>query len=206
MLFRSVEFELYKVGNQLMMENDGDYTPPEIVLGGDLKRSVEKGGELTVCSAKAFDVLGFETTLSVSVRSGNEYILRNASCDTEHTVVLPEYGEYFVEYRAEDENYNINNYTLVVNVRDNVPPTIKVDTEERVVYAGSSVSVPKAAVTDDVSVDRTYVFVIDTRNDMKDITGQSSFVPEEKGTYIIRYVAIDTAGNYAVVDAVVRAV
>ncbi len=201
-----VEFELYKVGNQLMMENDGDYTPPEIVLGGDLKRSVEKGGELTVCSAKAFDVLGFETTLSVSVRSGNEYILRNASCDTEHTVVLPEYGEYFVEYRAEDENYNVNNYTLVVNVRDNVPPTIKVDTEERVVYAGSSVSVPKAAVTDDVSVDRTYVFVIDTRNDMKDITGQSSFVPEEKGTYIIRYVAIDTAGNYAVVDAVVRAV
>lgn len=198
-------FDIYRIGNQLMMENDGDYTPPVIVTESEMLRQLRRGETFTVVRAKAFDVLGFETTLSVSVRSANGAILTDASCDEEHTVVLDEYGEYFVVYSASDENYNYNNYTLVVNVRDDTPPEIKVDTAERTVAVGKAFSIKKAQVSDDVRLAESYVFVIDTANNMTNVTDKGSYTPEKKGIYTVRYVAKDGAGNIGIVDVIVKA-
>lgn len=198
-------FDLYRVGNQLMMENDGDYTRPVVVTDGEMRRQVRRGETFTVVKAKAFDVLGFETTVSVSVRGENGALLTDASCDEEHTLTFDEYGEYFVVYSAADENYNVYNYTLVVNVRDDTPPEIKVDTAERTVRVGSSVAINPATVTDDVKLAQTYVFVIDTDNNMINVTDQSTFTPTKKGVYTIRYVAKDEAGNIGYVDVIVKA-
>ncbi len=199
------ELRLYRLGNQLLMENDGDYTPPVIVAEGEMQRSVRRGDTLTVARAKAYDVLGFETELSVSVRSGDRTLLTDAPCDVTHELTLDEYGEYFVTYTATDENYNVNNYSLVVNVRDDVPPEIKADATERVVRVGDVVEIAAAEITDDVQVDRTYIFVIDTMSNMLDVTQTRAFVPVRKGVYTIRYVAFDTAGNMGITDVTVKA-
>lgn len=201
-----VNFNLYKVGNQLMMENDGDYTQPVVVLDGEVLRQVKKGGTLVVRKAKAFDVLGFDTTLAVSVRNNNyEMLLTDMPCDKEYTLTLDEYGEYFVEYVATDDNFNVFTYALVVNVRDDVPPTIEVDTTERVVYVGRAVKIETPKIEDDVELDLTYVFVIDPDNDMINMTGESSFTPTKRGVYTIRYVAIDMSGNIGFVDVKIKA-
>ena len=170
-----------------------------------MQRSARRGDTLTVARAKAYDVLGFETELSVSVRSGDRTLLTDAPCDVTHELTLDEYGEYFVTYTATDENYNVNNYSLVVNVRDDVPPEIKADATERVVRVGDTVEIAAAEITDDVQVDRTYIFVIDTMSNMLDVTQTRAFVPDRKGVYTIRYVAFDTAGNMGITDVTVKA-
>ena len=201
----AAQFQLYTVGNQQFMENDDDYTRPVVILESELQRSLERGGTLVVPRAKAYDVLGFDTEISVSVSCGDNVLLTGASCSETHSVKLDAYGEYNVLYRATDENGNVNNYLLVVNVRDNVPPQIEVDTKEKVIWAGESFKIPEANVTDDVAVEKTYVFVIDTSNNMIDVTGQKSFQTTVKGIYTLRYVAVDTAGNYRITDVVIKA-
>lgn len=198
------QINLYKLGNQLLMENDDDYTQPIIVTKGEVARSVKKGQSLTVLAAKAYDVLGFDTETTVSVTKDGKVILADVSADKEHTVTLNEYGEYTIVYSAADDNGNIARTTLVVNVRDDVPPTIAVDTTELVVYANTTVKLPKAVASDDVSVAKQYVFVIDEKNDMLNLTGQTEYTPTQKGIYTIRYIAVDSSGNYGIVDVVLK--
>lgn len=198
------QINLYKVGNQLLMENDNDYTQPIIVTDGEISRSVRKGQNLVVSAAKAYDVLGFETTTTVSVVKGGKVILANTSADKEYTVTLDEYGEYTIVYSAVDDNDNVANATLVVNVRDDVAPTIQVDRTELIVYANTAVKLPKATATDDVSVAKEYVFVIDCDNNMINVTGKEEYTPAKKGIYTIRYVAVDSSGNYGIVDVVLK--
>lgn len=198
------QINLYKVGNQLLMENDDDYTQPIIVTDGEISRSVKKGQTLVVRAAKAYDVLGFETTTTVSVVKDGNVILASTSADKEYTVTLDEYGEYTIVYRAADDNDNVANTTLVVNVRDDVAPTIQVDQTELVVYANTAVKLPKATVTDDVSVAKEYVFIIDCDNNMVNVSGKTEYTPTKKGIYTIRYVAVDSSGNYGIVDVVLK--
>lgn len=198
------QLQLYKIGNQLLMENDGDYTNPVIVTEGEIQRSVNKGEQLVITKAKAFDVLGFDTTVTVSVFKGTSYLLRDASASEEHTLTLSEYGEYNVIYSARDENNNLARHSMVVNVRDNVAPTIDVNDTEIVVRVGSEVKLPSASASDDVGVEKQFVFVIDTYNNMINVTGSTSYVPTLKGIYTIRYVAVDAAGNYAIKDVVLK--
>lgn len=198
------QINMYKFGNQLLMENDGDYTKPVIITEKEVERSATKGSQLLIPKAKAFDILGFETTITVSVTCNGETLLSKASADEEHVLTLDKYGEYSVEYSAFDDNYNKATSTFVVNVRDNVAPTIAVDQTEIVVYAGTEVKLPTVNVTDDVEIAKQYVFIIDVANDMINVTGKDSFTPTEKGIYIIRYVAIDTSNNYAICDVVVK--
>ena len=40
---------------------------------------------------------------------------------------------------------------------------------------------------------------------MIDVTGQKSFQTTVKGIYTLRYVAVDTAGNYRITDVVIKA-
>ena len=157
-----------------------------------------------VRAAKAYDVLGFETTTTVSVVKDGNVILASTSADKEYTVTLGEYGEYTIVYRAADDNDNVANTTLVVNVRDDVAPTIQVDQTELVVYANTAVKLPKATVTDDVSVAKEYVFIIDCDNNMVNVSGKTEYTPTKKGIYTIRYVAVDSSGNYGIVDVVLK--
>lgn len=198
------QLQLYKIGNQLLMENDGDYTSPVIVTESEIQRSVNKGEQLVISKAKAFDVLGFDTTVTVSVSKGASFLLRDVSASEEHTLTLDEYGEYNVIYSALDDNGNVARYSMVVNVRDNVAPTINVNDVEIVVRVGSKVELPSASVSDDVGVDKQFVFVIDTYNNMINVTGSTSYTPALKGIYTIRYVAVDAAGNYAIKDVVLK--
>lgn len=198
------QLNLYKLGNQLLMENDGDYTQPVIVTEEEISRSLSKGSLLVIPKAKAFDVLGFSTTISVSVLKNNTRILSDAAADVSHTVELNEYGEYTVIYKAYDDCDNPATLTLVVNVRDNEPPTIGIEQEELVVYVGTEVTIPVPIVVDDVSVDKQYVFVIDTLNNMINVTGETTYTPTKKGIYTIRYVAIDSSGNYGIKDLILK--
>lgn len=195
---------LYKVGNQLLMENDGDWTNPVIVTEYEIARTVSKGGQLVVPAAKAFDVLGFSTSISVTVTKGGTVLLANTSADIAHTLTLNEYGEYAIVYRAEDDNGNTAVSTLVVNVRDDVAPTITVEKEEIIVYLGTEVTLPVATITDDVAVETQYVFIIDSVNNMLNVTGETVYKPDKKGIYTIRYVAIDSSGNYGIKDVVLK--
>lgn len=198
------QINMYKFGNQLLMENDGDYTKPVIITEKEVERSAIKGSQLVIPKAKAFDILGFETTITVSVTRNGETLLSKASANEEHILTLDKYGEYSVEYSAFDDSYNKATSTFVVNVRDNVAPIITVDQTEIIVYVGTEVKLPTASVTDDVEVAKQYVFIIDVANDMINVTGKDSFTPTVKGIYTIRYVAIDTSNNYAIYDVVVK--
>lgn len=201
----AARFDLYTVGNQQFMENDDDYTRPVVILESELHRSLNKGDILSIPAAKAYDVLGFTTEITVSVTCGENVLLSNTSCNQSYSVKLDAYGEYNVLYRAEDDNGNVNNFLLVVNVRDNVPPQIELDTNEKVIWAGDSFDIAEARLSDDVEIDKAYVFVIDTSNNMINVTGQKSFTTTKKGIYILRYVAVDKAGNYRIVDVTIKA-
>ncbi len=197
---------LYRVGNQAMSARvREDVIAPVIILSADMSRTATLGQTVEIPAAQAHDILGFSSTIKVSVRKGTEIILKETNADVSHSFAASDYGEYYVTYTAEDDNKNSSSYTLAVTVRDNVPPVIDVDTKERVVNVGDKVTINKASVSDNMAGDIVLkVYLIDTSNYMRDITNQQQITVESSGIYTVRYFAMDSFGNSTIVDVLIK--
>ena len=220
--------KMLKIGNQnLGFRNDHkDHAAPIVLLSGDFHSEQDYGNAAIVPAAEAFDVLS-DATITVSVRSPKfAYIIRDADARVPHSFMLSEFGSYMVTYRATDAAGNNSvPFSRVIRVYDTIAPVITINGSLKSSYSlNASISIPKYTVTDNLGDyvldvflilpnDEERLLLIDENGevtsylDKHDPTYNDSFKvnsttfrAEQRGRYIMRFVAYDGDFNKAVVE------
>ena len=200
-------FNLYEIGNQLMSNIDGDYTVPAIVYDGELVRISDINSKVTIPGAKAIDILAFDTTLSIRVLSPDKKVIYTSSTGEGTEITIEQYGTYYIYYTGSDDVGNPLTQLKLITVLDDVAPSITLEKEiSASAKLNDTITLPNATATDNVSSSEnitTMIFYIDPNNVMKVVTSNKVKF-DVKGTYTIRYFAIDEAGNVAYYDVKVE--
>lgn len=197
---------LYQIGNQRLSSLELDATAPEVILDGELVRSVGIGETVTLPSAFASDVLSDVASFGVRVLDpeGN-VILSQENYAESVSFVASKYGDYNVIFQSSDSEGNTASFLMVVSVEDKEPPHIVLKGNcPKAAKANEAVKLPSASAEDGQGQAECFVFLIDPSDRMSDITTALSFVASQKGTYIIRYYAVDESGNSAFLDFTVE--
>lgn len=205
-VFRGVSgdscFRLYQIGNQRFSNLEEDVTAPVVILSDEMARSAKKGTTVTIPSAYSADVLSFGCSLALDVYSPDGILLFHSDDPAQASnFVAAQYGQYLVSFTATDKEGNTLADTMVVEVSDDVAPTIVLANEpQKTAKVGETVTLPSATANDNSEgAVELYVFLIDPLGQMSDVTS-GSFAPGQAGHYVIRYYAVDAAGNVAILD------
>lgn len=194
---------LYEIGNQIMSNVDDDYTMPSITLDGELVRQAKLNQTIVIPSARSYDVLDFETTASIRVVDPDGEVIYTSNTGEGTTITTSKYGTYYINYVAKDSKSNQMTLSRPVNVLDEGIPTISINGEFPFeAEVNKKVVLPEMIVSDDKSTVEnitTRIFIIDPEGVME-LLSSNSFTPKLAGRYIVRYFAIDEAGNMSFVD------
>lgn len=173
-----------------------------VILSDEMARSAKKGTTVTIPSAYSADVLSFGCSLALDVYSPDGILLFHSDDPAQASnFVAAQYGQYLVSFTATDKEGNTLADTMVVEVSDDVAPTIVLANEpQKTAKVGETVTLPSATANDNSEgAVELYVFLIDPLGQMSDVTS-GSFAPGQAGHYVIRYYAVDAAGNVAILD------
>ena len=201
-----------KIDAQMMQVLDKDKIVPRIALAGEYKTSYKINTEVDLYKALAGDVLQpsmKEFYLSVKNPKGKVIVdklnlLDDKNAEKKITVKLEEYGAYILSYTAVDCNGGKIYWSQNLNVQDDEKPIIKVkDKMQKEATVGKKVNVSTASATDNVDGEvQVFVFLENPEGAISILVGFSkdtySFVPNMTGTYIVKYVAFDSAQNMTV--------
>ena len=172
---------------------------------------------LNVVKARAFDLHSPVTACTVtvvapdgSIAYSGQTALSGVDAQGYYTVSLQSYGTYSVHYDVTDAFGNTARTTFRFSTTDNVPPEIQIGyTERKTFRVGELVTFGKAVATDDRGgTCKIDYFIVMPNGEIAPIffikVAESamtlSFRAEEAGTYLIRYFAVDEAGNVAIHD------
>ena len=221
-------FKMLKIGNQNLgyRSDHKDHAAPIVLLSGEFYSEQDYGNMAVVPAAEAFDVLS-DATITVSVRSPKfAYIIRDADARVPHTFELNEFGSYMVIYKATDSAGNSSApFSRTIRVYDTIAPVITITGSLKSTYSlNASVSIPKYTVTDNLDDyvldvflilpnDEERLLLVDENGevtsylDKQDPTYNNSFKvnsttfrAEQRGRYIMRFVAYDGDFNKTVVE------
>ena len=176
-----------------------DRTSPVISYFGDVPEGqYHIDNQVTLPAAIAYDVLNGKCEVFVKVTAPNgKVVLDRLSADTPRVFALSFYGKYTIEYITKDGGGREYITPYVISVVDEVPPTLTINGALQDTYTlGSTVSLPSATATDNVSNVVVYVTVISPDRKMTVKNHGDSYTFSEKGTYRIYYRVVDEAGNY----------
>jgi PKD repeat protein len=197
-----------KVNNQIITKIVADTIAPEVVFT-DFFGMYQKGSELTIAPAYALDVLDPEVrfTLTVTDRHGNAVYAKDGTKLTDadptvgYTIVLEEYGSYSFIYQAEDTAGRKARYPVAINVRDDVAPVLETaGGYVKTMKVGSTLTVAKATVTDNVDEKLEYTVFLKSPDGQIDVLHAEKAILSAKGVYTLTYMAIDFSGNIATVS------
>lgn len=199
----STTIRLYEIGNQIMSNIDDDYTVPSITLSSEIVRQAKINEEVIIPNAVSFDVLDDTTTISIRIVDPEGNVIYTSSDGTGTTITIDKYGTYYVNYSAKDSMGNPMTLSRPISVIDEVAPTISINGEFETSYSlNQRVKLPEIIVNDNYSSSEnieTRIYII-TPDSVTKIVNNNEFVASMEGRYIVRYFAIDEAGNISFVD------
>lgn len=201
---------LNAINGSTLNSDPRDYVGPRMSFVGDYGGEYEKGSEYVLPKAIISDVLDGKIDVELTVEAPDGSILTSVqgkklesykySVDEDISVVLNDFGVYFVTYYAVDSynnRLNFSSYTL--SVIDDVKPVIKLTSKlPTEVTVGTKVYIPTAEVTDDKdnALGCTVLIVLPTgRVEEFKWTNATGFVTGETGCYNVIYSARDSEGN-----------
>lgn len=200
-------FRLFEIGNQIMSNVDDDYTVPSITLNGELDRQAQINEEVIIPSAESYDVLGFKTKLSIKVTDPEGKTIYSSNDGNSTTLKLEKYGTYYVNYNASDERNNPMTYSRTITVLDDIAPTISLSGEiVKQVNLNDKVILPEFTVSDNITQEDNIAsgIILEGPDSSFMYLKSNEFVATVKGKYIVRYYAIDEAGNVVYKDYIVE--
>lgn len=201
------------VQNQLMSRNTTDDAEPLVYARRDIG-SAGIGTKDIIYAAVASDALSPVTkdNLTVTIRTpGGNYltakdgtVLNNAPADKDYEVEYSEYGVYVIRYIAKDASGNAGRQPYMVEIADDVAPTIKFkdgsdkETVQKI-KVGYKYKVKTYTVADNYSkTDKlTVVTYLYTADGVIINQNFEEFTITEAGDYEVYVYVIDEAGNYA---------
>ena len=206
-------YEITNINDQPVSNTSTDRIKPKIVLFGSYGGTAAVGSPVTVPKGLAGDVLDPEVTFSVSVTdpagkavtSSDGILLENVSPDREYVFTAEEYGQYQINYTAED-TFNAKPYTFgyAVTVEDREPPAVEFKSEfPAEIRKGEVIVIPDFTVSDNVTATENLVvnkYILTSGGVLVPLSSDSnSFRPTKEGVYQIRIVVTDEAGNVTLI-------
>ncbi len=209
------EVTLHKLFKQNLSNTKAENSVPQIKT--TMPSSVAKiNSVVTLNSAIALDMFSHVLTNSVTVKvlapngepiTSNEGVLldgTNSLANREYTFECDSYGVYAISYVATDQSGSRGVVSSIINVEDDVSPTIKLlDGYQNgcifTVGKGSTVKIAGYEVQDNFGADKvkTYVMVYDLYGAFVTLTDEGTFVANRVGTWQVVYTAFDEIGNYS---------
>lgn len=213
------QFQLWNINGQNFADGTSDdTTAPVLKLNGKVSGNFKYSDFITIPSASASDVLSDVdySSLKVTVvhvgingespvKDVNGLLLQDVSALNEYVIKLEELGEYKAYYTVRDSRKGVSPTTYlsfnsvmlskpVITLNSKLPTSIKV---------GETVKIPKYSVTynEDNENNLDYVIYIapSDRYQYVDMSN-GSFKTTEIGVYTIRYFALDSYGNYNILE------
>lgn len=202
---------LKKINNHLFKASyaDGnirkfsDGIAPKVVLNELLVWDASFGADVALPLAKAYDEFSSHMNVFVCVEASDGAVIYDYEPLTEGlSFKASSYGEYYVTYYAKDASGNWGKNANTVYVRDVTAPELNCSAPATTsCKVGATLSFAKATATDNLDgTVKTYVFILDTRAKLNDITESGKYTFNRAGKYVLRYCAIDDYGNVAFKD------
>lgn len=161
--------------------------------------------------AAAYDVLGDETTLSMTVQDpagdivkdveGKE--LNEVDGNKEYRIKFDKYGSYRITYVASDGENKSRGMGYQIYVKDLESPTVELKKDlPQIVKVGEEIVFPECEVTDNVEGEfSTWVSVEHPEGHITYEKG--SFTPSTEGIYTVTFHTQDTANNHGRLDVMI---
>lgn len=148
-----------QISAQYFVKERNEYIGPEMTINGETNVYYESGTVVNSFTASAYDVLQENSTclLTVMMPSGsvatdvNGLSLRGVDASVSYQLKLSEYGLYNFRYEAKDSLGNKSQRVLSYNVLDIVSPTVQVSKTKITCRVNSTVSLPVAKISDNVT-------------------------------------------------------
>ncbi len=196
--------------NQLLGDEDLDMVRPVVKMNYEYGGTYLQGDDYVVKLPTFGDVLDSSIRMKLSVSGPNGAfltakdgtVLNGILCNQEYTITLKDIGNYVVSFKIESLSQKGGVYfwgekfQYIVSVKDTEAPTIKVNVKDRTsVKVGNTVKIPKATVTDNFSENLTVYIYVQTPEGKYITAKGNQFKAEQKGEYVVTFMAMDDYGN-----------
>lgn len=189
-----------------------DNIKPTVNVFGEYSSNYKLNTVVELYDAIAGDVLAPTVTFTMSVRDPLGKIVKDVNgVDLQNVEVknyqiqLCDYGTYTITYNAKDSSGLANIHREYLRVLDDVAPKITLSTElPNKVSVGSTINLASATALDEVDgKTNVFIYIEDSRGSMLEMVGSNEanykYTFARAGTYIINYLALDNAGNMALI-------
>ena len=190
---------------QVLSNSDYDSIAPSIKLSGDYASKYSLGTVAEIYSAIAADVLSPEVYTKMTVRDPNGKIvtdvnglkLQDVPFDKSYFIKLEMYGSYSVKYSAMDWMEREQEYPFALLVVDDKAPEITVEKAIKTqVKQGEKIEIYKATATDNVDGEiSVYAYLVNPNGILSKVSFGEKVTLTMKGSYELRYMAVDKFGN-----------
>ena len=190
-----------------------DEIAPEIYLENSYAVKQSIGATANVSAGKAYDVLGYIASFTVTVTAPDgSRVLDGVSAEEYYSFPLTQYGNYRVYYNATDNNGNSIEYMKLIRAVEKEKPTLILLGQLKDVYKeGSIIEIPGYVLLDNSGSCSLDIMLIMPDNSMRmlfrNVNGtEKSYLTDngavkwEKGKYVLRFFAYDENYNYVMTD------
>ncbi len=206
---------LIAINNQRFFSTVRDSGVPQVYVDGSYSGMFVAGAEITLPTARAYDVLNSTSAAAVTVTAPDgSYVtaldgtVLNAAPANKNYVIAPTaMGRYLVFYSSTDESGQYRSVEKSLVIYDNVAPTVELTgTLPERVWVGTTIRVPEYTVKDNGDVEKVQVSV-----KYRDASGilhtveNGEFVADAAGSYVLMFYMIDENGAYNTQSFTVRA-
>ena len=203
--------DICSLAGQSFSAGKADKVKPTLIMGGNYGSNYNHGEILKVVPASGLDVLDGVCSATVSVFSQktrqyvqdvNGTLLQSVSADKQYQVELTEYGDYIIVYQSYDLSRNKEENRVTVYVMDREKPILIVSNDGNASFkVNEEITIPSASATDNVDGNlKVYCLIIDGSGHRVCVESGTKYTFVKKGTYTLRYFAVDSTGNLIQTD------
>jgi len=196
--------EVLEISGDSFYKDMEDFIVPKFALMGQYEGVYGIGDKVSILPGIVCDVLdpGIVESLTVlkpdgSVLSDIHGVKLEGVPFDSYEVVLENYGYYRLRYSFSDINGNMETYLASFQVVNYIAPVITVSGAiPETLTLGSKLTLPEAYAVDDIDGQRQVACAVTSPDGMIWIIQDNREIEcNQKGTYRIRYFAIDVVGN-----------
>ena len=195
---------LYNIAGQAFTNATADRTAPSVSIKNSIAGIHKFGSTVVVSDVLATDVLSEIASATVMVTCGDKVILPESSAFETHSIVMSEYGKYFVNYTITDSAGRSYYTEEVLYVRAVEATSVKADKKiPTSVNKGTVLDIPTATVSGGTGETAYCVLVLSPDGRMYR-WNKTKLTLDQAGEWMIRYFAYDSYYNCSYADYVIN--
>ncbi len=205
---QAVSMRLTSLNGYSLGTTNFDSSAPSLIVNGDAAGAYEAGAKVVIPTATASDlfcdiasvtVRAYNVTTGATLKDVTGKEIQNLPANQEYEFVLPDVGNYQVEYLATNVRGATSNKSFLITAAKQVKPVLTIQGEMIAkVKLGETYVLPSYEVTyQSESMDNFAFVVFMTPTNKHLLVAKDMKVTfERRGVHKVRYYAADSYGNY----------